>query len=202
MILVGCEESQVITQKFRWRGFDAWSCDLLPTRGDAQYHYQRDIMLVIPRHRWDLIILHPDCTAMALCGNSTYGLNMPKHHQRLVAIEWTVALWELAKAYSDRVVLENPMSVIFKHLEGGHTQYVQPYKYGHTEQKKTGLHLYGLPELKSTKSVYGKMMELPRAKRERMHFMSPGPNRKRDRSVTYDGIADAIVDQYGKLLLA
>lgn len=200
-ILVGCEESQVITQRFRHRGFDAMSCDILPTRGDVRYHFQRDVIEVIPMRRWDLIILHPDCTAIALCGNSTYGRGMPKHHHRLVAIDWTVALWELAKAYSDKVVLENPMSVIFKHLSGGKTQYIQPYQFGHMEQKKTGLCMYGVEPLVPTDDVYDAMMLLPKAERERIHYMAPSPTRKRDRSVTFSGIADALVNQIGDTLL-
>ena len=200
-ILIGCEESQTITAKFRYRGFEAYSCDLMPTRGDPQYHYQADVMSIIPTREWSLIILHPDCTAMALCGNAHYGKGMPKHDQRIAAIEWTVALWELAKQHSERVVLENPMSVIFTYLEGGETQYVQPYQFGHTEQKKTGFHRVGLPALKPTKDVYDEMMLLPRKKRERIHFMSPSDTRARDRSVTFSGIADAIVDQYGDVLI-
>jgi len=66
LILIGCEESQVVTKAFREAGHEAYSCDLQPTRGNAYWHFQQDIMEVMPTKKWDLIILHPDCTAMAL----------------------------------------------------------------------------------------------------------------------------------------
>src|ERR1700747_587415 len=99
-ILIGCEESQTICKAFRDAGFEAYSCDLQATRGNPDWHYQQDIMTVIPMHRWDLIILHPDCTAMAVSGNRWYGKGMPLNQKRLEAIEWTLKLWELAKQYS------------------------------------------------------------------------------------------------------
>lgn len=199
-ILIGCEESGVITNTFRNKGYDAYSCDLQETRGNANYHYQGDILDIIPQRHWDLIILHPDCTAMALSGNSTYGKGMIKHDKRIEQINWTLNLWTLAKQYSKRVALENPMSMIFPRLRkiGANVQFIQPYQFGHPEQKKTGFALHGLPQLVETDNVYAHMMTLPKKERERINYMSPGPNRKRDRSKTYQGIADAIVDQWAK----
>ena len=199
-ILIGCEESQTICGAFRRAGFDAFSCDILPTRGNPDWHYQANILEIIPIQRWDLIILHPDCTALALCGNSTYGRSMEKHEDRKAAISWTRRLWDLATNNAERVALENPASVIFQYLDFGQTQFVQPYMFGHMEQKKTGLRLFNLPTLAETDNVYIEMMKLTRAERERVHYMSPGPNRKRDRSKTFDGIADAIVSQWGPIL--
>lgn len=198
-VLIGCEESQVVCQAFRDAGHEAYSCDLQATRGNPEYHYERDIMDVITLGNWDLMILHPDCTAMALCGNSTYGKDMPKHDDRLWSIAWTKKLWIRATRVCDRVVLENPSSVIFPVLRdmGADVQFVQPYEFGHMEQKKTGLALRGVPHLEETNNVYLEMMKLPKCERERIHYMSPGPNRKRDRSVTFQGIADAMVAQWG-----
>ena len=79
---------------------------------------------------------------------------------------------------------------------GKRTQVVQPYQFGHTEQKETWLWLHGLPKLKSTKNVYNQMMKLPRKKRERLHYLSPGPDRAKERSRTFTGIADAIAGQW------
>lgn len=186
--LIGCEESGTITGTLRASGVEAYSCDLLPTRGKPEWHYQDDILNVIPMRRWDLIILHPDCTAMAVSGNRWYGKGMPKHQERLEQVKWTLWLWELAKAYSDRVALENPVSVIFKCLPN--VQYIQPWQFGHGETKKTGLALHNLPPLKPTKIVAGR--------EQRVWKMPPGPNRKRDRSKTYQGIADAIAAQWAK----
>lgn len=190
-VLVGCEESQIVTRAFRKLGHIAFSCDLVQTRGNPNWHIQGDIedFIVIGG---DLVILHVDCTAMALSGNRWYGVNMPRHDERLKAIDRTMKLWEKAKKYFDRVCLENPMSVIFQYLNADIVQYVQPHQFGHGEKKKTGLALHNLPELISTNEVDGR--------EERIWKMAPGPNRKRDRSVTYQGIADAMAEQWGNLI--
>ena len=190
MILIGCEESGVLSSAFRRAGFynECYSCDLLPTRGEEEYHIQGDVIDAIKSRIWDLIVLHPVCTAMALSGNRWYGKGMPRHQERLAAIDWTVALWELAKQYSPRVALENPMSVIFQYLDAP-VCYVQPYEHGHGEQKRTGFALHNLPPLVPTIPVAGRA--------QRIWKMSPGPNRKRERSKTYEGIAAAIANQWG-----
>lgn len=184
LVLVGCEESQVVCASFREAGHEAYSCDLLPTRGNPDWHFQQDIMGVIPTRKWDLIILHPDCTAMALSGNRWYGVGMPRHEERLKAIEWTTKLWELAKKHGKGVVLENPTSVIFKHLKAT-VQYIQPYEHGHGETKRTGLALHNVMPLRPTNRVKGR--------EQRIWRMAPSPNRKRDKSETYKGIAKAFV---------
>jgi len=143
-------------------------------------------MQVIPKCKWGLIILHPDCTAMAVSGNRWYGRGMPRHSERLAQIEWTKQLWELAKKYSDKVALENPVSVIFKELPNVH--YIQPWQFGHGETKKTGFALHGLKPLKPTNIVDGR--------EQRIWKMPPSANRKRDRSETFAGVAEAIVDQW------
>lgn len=191
-VLVGCEESQVVTQAFRKRGHEAYSCDLLPTRGDSKLHYMGDVMhLLRYEYNWDLIILHPDCTALAVSGNRWYGYGMPRHSERLDAIAWTRKLWNRATDICDRVVLENPVSVIFNHITGHSMQYIQPWQFGHGETKKTGLALHNVPPLTPTNIVEGR--------ENRVWKMSPGPNRKRDRSRTYQGIADAMAEQWGAL---
>lgn len=186
-ILIGCEESQVITKAFRDAGHEAYSCDLEPTRGNPEWHYQQDIMDVIPSSSWDLIILHPDCTAMAVSGNRWYGIGKPLHYKRIAAIEWTKDLWELAKKHSGKVALENPVSVIFKHLPN--VFYLQPWQHGHGETKKTGFSLHGLEPLRPTNIVAGR--------EQRVWKMPPSATRKRDRSRTYDGVAAAIVSGWG-----
>jgi len=187
-VLIGCEESQVVCKAFREAGHDAYSCDLEATRGNPDWHYKQDIMEVIPTEQWDLIILHPDCTAMAVSGNRWYGKGMPHNDKRKESVEWTIRLWELAKKHSTRVALENPVSVIFKHLEN--VFYLQPWEHGHGETKKTGFALHNLKPLKPTNIVDGR--------EPRVWKMAPGPNRKRDRSKTFDGVAQAIVNQWGK----
>jgi hypothetical protein len=184
-ILIGCEESQTICKAFRDAGYEAYSCDLQPTRGNPEWHYQADIMEVIATREWGLIILHPDCTAMAVSGNRWSGRGMPMHHKREQAVEWTLNLWELAKKHSQRVALENPVSVIFSYLEAS---YVQPWEHGHGETKKTGFALHNLEPLKPSNIVEGR--------EQRIWKMSPSATRKRDRSQTFTGVANAIVQQW------
>jgi len=191
-VLIGCEESQKVCQAFRLAGHNAYSCDLKATRGNPRYHYQQDIMEVIMDGKWDLIILHPDCTAMAVSGNRHYAKGTPGYDKRLWSIAWTKKLWIRATRVCDQVVLENPGSVIFPVLRdmGAIVQYIQPHQFGHGETKKTGFALHGVPGLKPTDEVEGR--------ENRIWKMAPGPNRKRDRSETYPGIADAMADQWGQ----
>ena len=201
-VLIGCEYSGVVRDAFIRQGHDAMSCDLLPTESPGHHHHGDIVPYLVletlSARKFDLIIAHPDCTAMANCGNSTYGRGMPKHHERIAALKWTAELWELCKIVSPRVCFENPISVLFKHLHIK-AQYVHPWQFGHPEQKKTGLALHELPDLKPTKDVYAYMMTLPRKKRERVHFMSPGKNRGKERSRFYTGIAEAMAEQWGDL---
>lgn len=190
-ILIGCEESQTICGEFRRHGFEAYSCDLLPTRGNANWHIRGDVFDAVRSRRWGLIILHPPCDAMAVCGNRWYGKGTPKNNERLSAIEWTLSLWSLSKQHSERCALENPVSVIFNHIKDP-VQYVQPWMFGHGETKKTGFALHNLPPLQPTNIVDGR--------EQKVWKMAPSPTRKRDRSKTYQGIAEAIVSQWGKTL--
>lgn len=140
-ILVGCEESGTVRDVFHSYGHNAWSCDLQPTRTDGN-HWQMDIKTCLcSTEKWDIIILHPDCTKLCLAGNKHYGKGKLRHQERLDAIKWTVGLWELAVSKAKvGVVLENPASVIFQYLRplGANVQFIQPYQFGHLEQKKTG----------------------------------------------------------------
>ena len=189
-VLIGCEESQTICKAFRDRGFEAYSCDILPTRGNPEWHYQGDIVDAIQAYPWDLIIIHPDCSALANSGNAYYGRGRPRHCQRIEAIKWTVALWRLAVDNAPFVALENPVSVIFKYLPN--VSYVQPWQHGHGEIKKTGFCLKGLPRLQPTNIVEGRASNIVK--------MGPSPTRKRDRAVTYPGIAKAIAKQWGDVV--
>lgn len=196
-VLVACEESGVVRDAFLRRGHDAWSNDLKPARNGGP-HLQKDCVAAMADDGpWDVIIFHPECTALTLAGNGTYGRGKPRHHLRLAAIEWTSAAWAVAKA-SARVgaCMENPVSIVWGHIPE-RPQWVQPNMFGHPEQKKTGLALDRLPRLKATRDVLLEMQLLPRKDRERVFYMSPGPNRSRDRSATYPGIAHAMAAQWG-----
>lgn len=199
-VLVACEYSATVRDAFRSHGHDAWSCDIEPTEGDPRWHFRSDLLPAIRSRRWNLVILHVPCTAMAVCGNKHYGAGKHRHAERATAVTWTLAAWDAARDYSDSVALENPASVIFPILRNNRSadvQYIQPWQYGHPEQKKTGLALYNLPRLEPTKNVYDYMMTLPRAERERVFFMSPSEDRGKERARFYPGFADAMAEQWG-----
>lgn len=199
-VLIGCEYSATVSTAFRNRGFETYSCDFLPTEGDPRFHFQQDVEDAIRSRDWSLIVLHPPCTALAICGNTHYGPGKPKHQERLDAVEWTKDLWQLAKSHADHVALENPVSVIFKLLDAKDTQYVNPWMFGHTEQKKTGLALHELPRLEATSYVLNEMYALDRKDRERVLFMAPSEDRQKERARFHQGIAEAMAEQWGSYI--
>jgi len=190
-VLVACEYSGKVREAFRALGHDAWSCDLLPSDNLTDYHYTGDCWPVIAEG-WDLIIMHPPCTALAVSGNRWYGSGMPKHQDRLDSIEWTLALYEHAKKHAPRVAFENPVGV----LPIKPTQYIQPYQFGHPESKKTGLWLHNLPPLVPTNDVEHVWRTLPKKEAQRIHMLPPSADRWKIRSETYTGIAEAMASQW------
>jgi len=190
-VLIACEYSGKVREAFRDLGHDAWSCDLLPSDNLTDYHYTGDCWPVIAEG-WDLIIMHPPCTALAVSGNRWYGKGMPKHQDRLDSIEWTLALYEHAKKHAPRVAFENPVGV----LPIKPTQYIQPYQFGHPESKKTGLWLHNLPPLVPTNDVEDVWRTLPKKEAQRIHMLPPSKDRWKIRSETYTGIAEAMASQW------
>ena len=191
-VLVACESSGTVREAFRMKGYDAWSNDMLPADDSSEYHIQGDCVEAIKSREWDLIIMHPPCTALAVSGNAWYGKDMPKHQERLEAIEWTMNLWNLATSVCNHVCMENPVGV----LPIKPTQYIQPYQFGHPESKKTGLWLHGLNSLEDTDNVKEIHDSLPRKERMRIHYLSPSKDRWKIRSKTFQGIADAMAAQW------
>lgn len=205
-LLVGCEHSGVVAYQFAKAGWYVVTCDLLPADYDPHYsvvHYQRDVFDAIDLlPRWDMIILHPPCTAMAVSGNAHYGAGKPKEAQRNQAISWTNALWNYAVQHADAVALENPVGVL-KLDDGTKPVYVQPYEFGHNASKKTGLWLYNLEPLKPTKRVKGRMVDgverFDNQTDSGQNRLGPSPDRWKVRSKTYEGIAEAMAEQWGNL---
>ena len=194
-ILIACEYSGIVRDAFIRAGHDAVSCDLLPTDKDGP-HYQGDVFDLL-NQRYDLIIAHPPCTALAVSGNSTYGEGMKKHDVRIESAKWTEKLWLKCLEMSDKVCFENPVGVLSRLTCMPKAKYVQPYQFGHTEQKKTGLFLHGLEPLQETNNVYDDMMRLPKCERERLHYLPPSKDRWKLRSTTYKGIAESMANQWG-----
>jgi hypothetical protein len=191
-VLIGCEESGAIRSRARAIGADAWSCDLAPDRKGDCHHLQMDVFqaidLLSPARGWDIIILHPPCTALASSGNAHYAEGKPGYGARKSSALWTYELWELARKHARiGAALENPVGVLPK-LIGPATQYVQPWQFGHGEKKATGFWLDRLPALVPTNIVDGR--------EDRIASMPDRANRQRDRSETFAGIADAIVEQW------
>lgn len=192
-ILVACESSGRVRSAFRQFGEDAWSCDLKPDISGSEFHLQKDCEKVIADSSWDLIVMHPPCTAIAVSGNRWYGRGQPRHSERLSAVQWTMDLWNLAIAKCQHVCMENPVGV----LPLKATQYIQPFQFGHAESKKTGLWLFNLPKLQPTN-----ILEKPECgfwnnqTPSGQNKLGPSPERATIRAVTYDGIAAAMADQW------
>jgi len=200
-VLIACEYSGTVRDAFLARGHDAYSNDVIDTESKPERHLKMDVMEAIKSGTWDLIIIHIPCTAMGVCGNSTYGRGMPKHQQRIDDLEWSLSVWDAACKQSPRVAMENPASVLFpalRNTKGAYVQYIQPYEFGHMEQKKTGLGTIGLPKLVGTENVYDEMMKLPKHVRERIHYMGPSADRAKERARFFPNIAKAMAEQWGQ----
>ena len=199
-ILIGCEYSGIVREAFRKKGHCAYSCDLLPADDESEWHIQNDVLSAINETLpWDLIILHPPCTALAVSGNAHYATGKPKHDERLRSLKWTLQLWEAAKRKAPMVALENPVGILSKYM--GKPSIIQPYEFGHDASKKTCLWLHNLPPLKSGKYIEPRMVGgMPRWSNQTdsgQNVLGPSPDRWKIRSTTYQGIAGAMADQWG-----
>ena len=190
-ILVACEESQAVTKELRKLGHEAYSCDIEPCSGGyPEWHLQQDVTPLLKQH-WDMIIAFPPCTHLAVSGAAWFKQKRKDGRQQ----EGIDFFMLFANADCERIAIENPvgiMSSVYKKP----SQIVQPYEYGHMEQKKTCLWLKGLPLLQPTNNVYAQMMELPKNQRERLHYLPPSPDRAKLRSKTFPGIAKAMAEQW------
>ena len=183
-VLVACEESQVVCKAFRDIGHDAYSCDLLDYSGEhPEWHIKADAMEII-KIRWDLIIAHPPCDHLAVSGARWFPEKIADGRQQQ-GIDFFMSL---ANANIPKIAIENPigiMSTIWRKPD----QIIQPWQFGHGETKATCLWLRGLPKLEPTDIVEGR--------EQRIWKMAPSEDRARLRSLTYQGIADAMADQWG-----
>ena len=194
-VLVACEFSGTVRRAFAMRGHDAWSCDLLPSEDRSNKHIQGDARELL-NDGWDLLVAHPPCTR--LCNSGVRWLHVPPPGKTMTQI-WH-ELDEAADLFSafwsapiERIAVENP--VMHKHakqrIKGYQepAQSVQPWQFGHGETKRTCLWLKNLPTLTATNIVEGR--------EARVHRMPPGPDRWKERSRFFSGIADAMADQWG-----
>jgi len=187
-VLVACEYSGAVRNAFRARGHDAWSCDLLAADDGSEFHWQGDATRLLDQH-WDLLIAHPPCTRLTNSGVRWL-------HERNLWAELDEAC-ELFKTFLNapiaRIAVENPIphKYAMERIGTRYTQIIQPWQFGHGETKATCLWLKGLPKLTPTNIVEGR--------HGYCHSLPPSADRWKLRSKTYQGIADAMAEQWGTL---
>lgn len=184
-VLIACEFSGTVRDAFTSQGHEAWSCDFLPSETPGN-HYQGDVRDMLAE-QWDLLIAHPPCTHLAVSGARWF---KEKVQEQAEALEFVKTL---LSAPVPRIALENPVSIISSRIRKP-DQIIQPWMFGHGETKATCLWLKGLPKLEPTNIVEGR--------EARIHKMPPSPERWKERSRTFKGIAEAMARQWGQLPLA
>lgn len=194
-VLVACEFSGIVRRAFLARGYDAWSCDLLPAEDGSNRHIRGDVREVLT-DGWDLLMVaHPPCTR--LCNSGVRWLTEPpagrSRSEMWSELDEGAALFsELWNAPIERIAVENP--VMHRHAKErirnyrAPTQSIQPWQFGHGECKRTCLWLKNLPQLQPTNIVEGR--------EQRVHRMPPGPDRWRERSRFFTGVASAMAEQW------
>lgn len=187
-VLVACEYSGRVREAFRKLGHNAWSCDLLPAEDESAYHMQSDCFVAIYDDTpWDLLICHPPCTHLAVSGARHFPAKRASGEQQ-AALNFVKILLDSPIPF---IALENPISIISSKIRKP-DQIIQPWQFGHGETKATCLWLKNLPPLTPTNVVSGR--------EPKCHMMAPSPNRWKERSRTYQGIADAMAGQWGQYL--
>lgn len=180
-VLIACEFSGTVLDAFRALGHDAVSCDLLPSERPGPHHCG-DVCDILG-DGWDLLIAHPPCTHLAVSGSRWFH---EKAEEQAAALAFVRLLMS---APVPRIAIENPVSIISSRIRKA-DQTIQPWQFGHGETKATCLWLKNLPPLRPTSIVEGR--------EARIHKMPPSPNRWRERSRTYPGIAQAMAEQWGR----
>ena len=186
-VLVACEFSGTVRRAFRALGHDAWSCDLLPAEDGDKHHIQGDVMRFLPHANFDLMICHPPCTHLAVSGARWFKDKQKEQAEALQFVGW------LLGAPIPHIALENPVSIISSAIRKP-DQIVQPWMFGHGETKATCLWLKNLPKLVPTNIVEGR--------EARIHKMAPGPDRWKERSRTFPGIAEAMASQWSEYIIS
>lgn len=207
-ILIACEESQEVCKAFRARGYEAYSCDVQePSGGHPEWHILGDALEAVKGGKimtmdgvthdvgkWDLLIAHPPCTHLAVSGARWFA-----EGKKPLSLKYEAAAFFLKfiEADVEKIAVENPicvMSTLYRKPD----QIINPWQFGHPEQKKTALWLKSLPLLQETDNVYTDMMKLPEKDRARIWWL--GSNHAKERSKTFSGIANAMAEQWGAVL--
>ena len=184
-VLVACEYSGKVREAFRKLGHDAWSCDLLPADDNSPYHIQDDVLKHLDG--WDMIIAHPPCTHLAVSGARHFAAKIADGRQQ-EGIDFFMAM---VNAPCERIMVENPISIMSTKYRKP-DQIIQPWQFGHGETKATCLWLKNLPPLVPTNIVEGREQNIWRKK-----GVPKGMPVWKWRSQTYQGIANAMAEQWG-----
>jgi site-specific DNA-cytosine methylase len=180
-ILIACEYSGRVRDAFTRQGHDATSCDMLPTDAPGK-HYQGDVTNILDQG-WDMMVAFPPCTHLAVSGARWFKEKQADGRQQ-AALDFVQLLMD---ANIDKIAIENPVSIISSHIRKP-DQTIQPWQFGHGETKRTCLWLKNLPLLTPTDIVEGR--------EQRVWKLPPSEDRWKLRSQTYQGIADAMADQW------
>jgi hypothetical protein len=193
-ILIACEYSGRVRESFRKLGHDVTSADFEPSEDSSPFHYQGDCFDLINDQYFDLMVAHPPCTYLTVSANKWLKDQPERKSGTLVgqarrdAMEESIAFFmRLYNAPIAKIAIENPIGVISSRFRKP-DQVLQPWMFGHGETKATCLWLKGLDKLEPTDIVPGRD--------QRLHKLSPGPTRWKERSRTYQGIANAMADQW------
>jgi hypothetical protein len=184
-VLIACEFSGTVRDSFTRKGHIACSCDLLDSETEG-WHYKGDIFDILDLG-WDLLIAHPPCTYLTNSGVRW----LTDNPQRWADLEEGAAFFRsLLECNIPKICIENPIPHKYatERIGQKYTQIIHPWQHGHGESKSTCLWLKGLPEIKPTNIVDGR--------EQKVHLMPPGPNRWKERSRTYSGIAEAFAEQW------
>jgi hypothetical protein len=195
-ILIACEYSGIVRDAFTKKGHDAWSCDILPTESPGN-HIQDDILNHLDKN-WDMMIAHPPCTHLAVSGARWFSNG---HKPISLQIESLEFVRKLMNAPINKIAVENPVSVISTKIKKP-TQIIQPFHYGHAVKKTTCLWLKNLPNLIPTKMVEPEMVKNKGYIMSKFHydtFKLPKAIRGKVRSRFYEGIAEAMAEQWGSI---
>lgn len=190
-VLIACEHTGIVREAFRSRGFDAWSCDILRDETGSAYHLMGDVRKHLT-DGWDMMIGHPPCTYLANSGVRWLTEKRERYSQMLRGAEFFL---HLMMAPIPHIAIENPImhkyarAVILREP----TQIIQPWQFGHEEQKTTCLWLQRLPKLIPT--------DIREGRHSQILAESPSGERGLRRSVTYRGIAEAMAEQWGHFIL-
>lgn len=189
-VLIACEYSGAVRDAFAARGHDAWSCDLLPSDKPGN-HYQGDVRDILNEH-WDLMVCHPPCTHLAVSGARWFHL---KQQQQSDALDFVRML---LNAPIERIALENPVSIISSKIRKP-DQVIQPWQFGHEATKTTCLWLKNLPQLTPTNIVGKGTRHITKGGKSlpEWYNLPPSADRWKIRSATFQGIADAMAQQWG-----